>query len=92
MIIRILGEGQYDVADDQIAGLNALDDRLLSAVESDDAVAFDPALRALLESVRRIGKPMAQDALVPSELVLPDADTDLARVRALLSDEGLIPD
>jgi hypothetical protein len=92
MIIRILGEGQYDVADDQIDELNALDDRLLTAVEADDAVAFAPALRALLESVRRIGKPMAQDALVPSELVLPAADTDLARVRALLSDEGLIPD
>ena len=91
MIIRILGEGQYDVADGQIDELNALDDRLLAVVESDDATAFAPALVALLDAVRRLGRPVAEDVLVPSELVLPDADADIARVRELLSDEGLIP-
>ena len=91
MIIRILGEGQYDVADDQIDELNALDDQLLAAVESEDGEAFGKALNALLTSVRRLGTPVAQHALVTSELVLPDADTDLAQVRTLLSDEGLIP-
>ena len=29
MIIRILSEGQYDVADDRVDDLNALDTRLL---------------------------------------------------------------
>ena len=91
MIIRILSEGQYDIADDQLEELNALDDRLLSAVESDDAAAFGLALRTLLDAVRRLGDPVAEDVLVASELVLPDADADLARVRSLLSDEGLIP-
>lgn len=91
MIVRILGEGQYDVADDQIDELNVLDDRLMSAVESDDEAAFSRALHALLGAVRRPGSPVAENALVASELVLPDADTDLALVRSLLSDEGLIP-
>jgi hypothetical protein len=92
MIVRILGEGQYDVADERIGELNELDDRLLSAVESDDAVAFAPALHALLDAVRRVGNQVVDHMLVASDLVLPDADADLARVRSLLSDEGLIPD
>lgn len=92
MIIRILGEGQYDVANDQIDELNALDDRVQSAVEADDATAFAPALGALLAAVRRLGNPVAEDTLVASELVLPSPDAELAEVRSLLSDEGLIPD
>jgi hypothetical protein len=92
MIVRILGEGQYDLADAKLAELNTLDDRLLAAVEADDTAAFAPALSALLDSVRRLGSPVAEDALVGSDLVLPDADADLADVRSLLSDEGLIPD
>lgn len=92
MIIRILGEGQFDVTDDRIDELNALDDQLLAAVESGDATAFGPALTALLAAVRQLGDPVAPESLVASELVLPEADTDLDRVRAMLSDEGLIPD
>ncbi|MGW5723405.1 PspA-associated protein PspAA [Amycolatopsis sp. NPDC003865] len=91
MIIRILGEGQYDVADDRIDDLNALDARLLTAVESGDAEAFVPTLTDLLAAVRELGAPLAEDALVASELVLPSADSNLAEVRALLSDDGLIP-
>ncbi|EME61688.1 PspA-associated protein PspAA [Amycolatopsis decaplanina] len=91
MIIRILGEGQYDVADDRVDDLNALDTRLLAAVESDDDTAFAPTLRDLLGAVRRLGTPVAEATLVTSGLVLPAADADLAEVRALLGDDGLIP-
>lgn len=91
MIIRILGEGQYDVADDRVDDLNALDDRLLDAVESDDATAYAPTLRDLLTAVRQLGTPLPETALVVSELVLPAADAELAEVRALLGDDGLIP-
>lgn len=91
MIIRILGEGQYDVADEGIDRLNALDDDLLAAVESGDGSAFESALGRLLSAVRGLGTPLAVDALVSSELVLPAADAALDEVRALLSDEGLIP-
>jgi hypothetical protein len=92
VIIRILDEGQFDVADDRIDDLNALDDRLQSAVDAEDGSAFTAALQALLAEVRRLGEPLAEDALVASDLVLPGPDAGIAEVRALLSDEGLIPD
>ncbi|GAA2244082.1 MULTISPECIES: PspA-associated protein PspAA [Kitasatospora] len=91
MIVRILGEGQYSVAEGHLDELNRLDARLQSAVEAQDEKGFAGALRALLETVRRLGAPLTPDSLVPSELVLPDEDMSLAEVSALLTDESLIP-
>ena len=55
MIVRILGEGQYDVADDALDRLNELDAAVEAAVESGDEAAFAPALAALLDGVRTVG-------------------------------------
>jgi hypothetical protein len=91
MIVRILGEGQLDVPDGELAALNALDDDLQSAVESSDESTFTSSLSALLSRVREVGRPLPDDEIVPSELVLPAVDATLAEVRELLSDDGLIP-
>jgi hypothetical protein len=91
MILRILGEGQFEVAEHTIEALNGLDNELQAAVDSGDDAAFHSALSALLTLVREAGEPVADEYLGPSEFVLPSADSTLEEVRALLGDEGLIP-
>ncbi|MBO8190522.1 hypothetical protein ITI46_02170 [Streptomyces oryzae] len=91
MIVRILGEGQYTVADDHLDKLNQLDAQVQRAADAEDEERFAVALRALLDAVRTLGTPLPDQTLEPSELVLPEGDMGLAQVRALLSDEGLIP-
>lgn len=91
MIVRILGEGQLEVSDADLAALNALDDDLMHAVDGGDHEVFETALAALLAKAREVGKPLPDDAIVPSELVLPSPDASLPEVKALLTDEGLIP-
>jgi hypothetical protein len=91
MIVRILGEGQLDVAASDLDALNALDRALQDACDANDAEAFDIALGDLLAKVREVGTPLPDDQVVPSELVLPSADASLAEVKELLSEEGLIP-
>lgn len=91
MIIRILTEGQFDVSDSEVEGLNVLDESLEAAVEAGDAGAFSAALAALLERVRTVGSEVATDELVPSDLLLPYSDATLSEVRDLLSGDGLIP-
>jgi hypothetical protein len=91
MILRILGEGQFEIADHTVEAMNGLDNELLAAVESGDGDAFHRTLTALLALVREVGVPVADDHLGPSELVLPGPDSTLEEVRALLGDEGLIP-
>ena len=92
MIVRILGEGQFDVPDGALDELNALDDEVTSAIDSGDENAFREALGKLLGAVRDKGSPTPDDFLGPSELVLPGADATVQEVEELLTDEGLIPD
>ncbi|MDP3894523.1 hypothetical protein [Nocardioides sp.] len=91
MIIRVLGEGQYDVSEEALTRLNELDAAVESAVESGDVAAFEPALAALLEGVRSVGVAHAVDALDESDLILPPADATLDEVRQMLDGGGLIP-
>jgi hypothetical protein len=91
MIVRILGEGQFDLPDEQLAQLNELDDQVEAAVEAGDEVTFAQTLRALHDGVRNASTPLPADSLEDSDLILPPADATLEEVRELLSDEGLIP-
>jgi len=91
MIVRILGEGQYDVSDAALDALNALDAAVETAVEVGDEAAFATSLAALLDGVRSAGVPRGADALDESDLILPPADASIAEVRDLLGDDGLIP-
>ncbi len=91
MIVRILGEGQLEVPDDQLDALNALDSAVEDAVNEGDEGAFSAALGALLDGVRGSGSPLADDSLEDSDLILPPADATIDEVRDLLSDDGLIP-
>jgi hypothetical protein len=91
VIVRILGEGQLEVADDQLDKLNELDGAVEAAVETGDEAAFEAALAALLDGVRRSGSPLPEDSLDDSDLILPPADATIDEVRELLEDDGLIP-
>jgi hypothetical protein len=63
MIVRILGEGQYDVSDEALPSLNELDSTVEKSVETGDVDAFTAALHALLEGVRTVGVPHPTDSL-----------------------------
>jgi len=91
MIVRIMGEGQLEVADEHLDRLNALDADVESAVESGDETRFGAALAALLGEVRSVGTEVDPGFLHDSDLILPPADATLEEVRSLLGDEGLIP-
>ena len=92
MIVRILGEGQWDVEEAHLEVLNTLDAAVEAAVDAGDQAAFGPALTALLDAVRSQGTRLEDDALQDSDLILPPSDATLEEVRAMLTDEGLVPD
>jgi hypothetical protein len=91
LIVRILGEGQYDVAASALDRLNELDAAVEAAVAAGDEAAFRPALLALLDGVRTVGVAHPVDSLDESDLILPDGESSLEEVRELLADDGLIP-
>ncbi len=93
MIVRILGEGQWDVPESAITGLNALDDQVEQAVAQQDQTQLTLALAKLHDEVRTQGTRVADDQIRDSALILPDVGSSLADVEALLAEsaEGLIP-
>ena len=93
MIVRILNEGQWDLSEDAVTKLNSLDDAVEQAVATGDQQQLAKALHTLLEQVRSGGRPVPDDELSDSDLILPDADATLEEIQELLSgsDEGLVP-
>jgi hypothetical protein len=92
MIVRISGEGQYDVADDQRERLNQLDNQAVAAVEAGDEAKFNELWGKMLELVTNECKPLADDELVESDVILPPRDSSFEEARADFNGDGLIPD
>ncbi|MDQ3993506.1 MAG: hypothetical protein M3265_01760 [Actinomycetota bacterium] len=92
MIVRLMGEGQYRVADSLRERLNELDDQAGAALEASDETELDRLLDEMFELVRHEGEQLPDEDLAPSDAVIPPSDTTLEEARRLMSQEGYIPD
>lgn len=90
MIVRILGEGQFQVDADVAARLTALDAELDAAVAKQDDAAFRAALGAAVGLVRGSGTTVPDDTFVTADYILPFSDASVDEVRKLLAD-GTLP-
>jgi hypothetical protein len=89
MIVRIMGEGQYRLADEKLDQLNLVDTDLEKAVSANDEDGFKTAFGALLAFVRS-GERVPDNELHDSDAILPPGDSTLAEMRELISGDGLI--
>ena len=93
MIVRLMGgEGQYRIDDSLRERLNEMDDRAIGALEAGDEATLDQVLEEMFDLVRREGERLPDDDLSASDIVIPPSDLTLDETRALLSQEGFIPD
>ncbi len=92
MIVRLMGEGQYEVDEALVQELNTYDDRAVAALEREDEVELDDLLDAMWELVRNRGNRLPDADLSPSDLIIPPSDLTLEETRELFSEDGLIPD
>jgi hypothetical protein len=89
MIVRISGQGQYELDDDAVKRLDELDTRLTAALGS-DAAAFRAALQETVQFIEQSGTPVADERVVPSDVIVPPADVDLEEAKNFFTDEGLM--
>ena len=92
MIVRIMGEGQFEVDDEVAKGLNDLDDQAERALEAGDESQLSELLVRMAEAVRTNGTRLPEADLSPSEAIIPPEDLSLEEARRLFDDDGLIPD
>ena len=86
MIVRILGEGRYDVPDADLPAIEQLDTQLVDAMDRSDEVEFTSSLSDLIGQVRHTGTLVAPDDLRTSSLVVPHEGSTLEEVRSLLAE------
>jgi chromosome condensin MukBEF complex kleisin-like MukF subunit len=92
VIVRIMGEAQYRVSDDQATLLNELDDQAAQALERGDEEDLRRLLRELADAVRANGDRLDDADLSPSDAIVPPDDLSVDEARELFEGEGLIPD
>jgi hypothetical protein len=91
VIVRIATEGQYEIAESDVEVLNELDNQAVAGCESGDEEQFKQAFSELIAFVRNKGKPVADDVLEASDVILPPPDVSFDEARAEFTGEGLIP-
>ena len=92
MIVRVSGEGQFKLPDEDAERLNELDNRAVSAVEQGDETGFQELWSQMLEIVSSDGNEVPEDELVESDVILPPRDISFEEARGEFTGEGLIPD
>lgn len=92
MIVRISTEAQYELPDEDADRLNDLDNEAVEAVNAGDEARFLELFQSMLELVRSDGRPVGDDVLEESDVILPPPDTTFAQAAEQFTGEGLIPD
>jgi hypothetical protein len=92
VIVRIAGEGQFELDDDCQHRLNELDNEAVAAAEAQDEERFRRIWKQMLELVERDGKPVPNDELVASDVILPPRDVSMEEAQREFTGDGLIPD
>ena len=92
MIVRISGEGQFRLPDEDADRLNELDNRAVAAVEQGDETGFRELWSQMLELVASDGNALDDEELTDSDVILPPRDITFAEAKGEFSGDGLIPD
>jgi PspAA-like protein len=92
VIVRIAGQGQYRLPDEDADRLNELDNRAVAAVEQGDETGFQELWSQMLELVASDGNELDAEELVESDVILPPRDITFDEACAEFTGEGLIPD
>jgi len=92
VIVRIAGEGQFRLPDEDAERLNGLDNGAVGAVEAGDRERFQELWNEMLALVQADGSALPEDELVESDVILPPRDVSFEEASAEFTGEGLIPD
>ena len=92
MIVRVMGDGQFEIDDEVAKGLDEIDEQAEQALEAGDQARLSELLRRMADAVRMNGARLPDADLTASEAIIPPDDLTLDEARELFEGEGLIPD
>lgn len=90
MIVRVSGEGQFELDEAEAKQLDQRDRHLVEAINDGDMERFRTELADTIRFVEENGTPVPHDRVIPSEIIIPPRDIDLDEARQFFTDEGLM--
>ncbi len=91
MIVRLMGEGQYEIDKKHLDELNRIDNNIVKLVTKGEDRAFKSEIKKLADYVHKYGKKMPDNVLKPSDIIIPPADLTVDEAREIFKGDGLIP-
>ncbi len=92
MIVRIMGEGQFQVASSLLDELNVIDNKIVDYVAKENESDFKKELSNLITAIKENGTSIDDADIVESDIIVPPEDLTLEEAAGIFSGEGLIED
>jgi len=89
MIIRIMGEGQYNVKSSNFDKLNKIDNKIVEYVQKGDDKKYKKGLADLIGMIHREGIQLDNEDLIESDVIVPPADMTLEEARQVFRGTGI---
>ncbi|MDQ1254902.1 MAG: hypothetical protein QG646_4172 [Euryarchaeota archaeon] len=92
MIIRIMGEGQYQASEDLCNELNKIDNHIVTLVEEGKAEEYIKELVRLISEIKGRAEPLDPKEIVKSDIIVPPGDLSFEEAKAVFKGEGIFKD
>ncbi len=96
MIVRLMGEGQYELDKKHLDEINRIDNNIVKIINRGDEkavkITFKIEFKKLTDYVRKNGKKTPDEIIKPSDLIIPPADLTLEEAKKIFNGDGLIKD
>jgi hypothetical protein len=92
MIIRIMGEGQYQASEALCNELNQVDNRIVTLVEEGKVEEFRSELARLIAKIKEKAEPIDAKEIVESDLIVPPEDLSFKEAKAVFQGYGIFAD
>ena len=102
-VARIMGDGQYRINSTILSNLNKIDNELVELFDSKSFSdkdsnnnieinsRFQTMLSEMVSLIKNNGKELSSEELVPSDFIIPPADTSIQEAKELFQGEGIFP-
>jgi hypothetical protein len=101
-VARIMGDGQYRIDSAILANLNKIDNEIVKLLDSKSFSEkssnnieinskFQTRLSEMVSIIKNNGKELGPEELVPSDFIIPPADTSVQEAKELFQGEGIFP-
>ncbi|MDL5502739.1 MAG: hypothetical protein QSU88_05935, partial [Candidatus Methanoperedens sp.] len=74
MIVRLMGEGQYELDKKYLDEVNKIDNNIVNIVKKGNEKVFKTEFKKLSDYVKKNGKKIPDDVIKPSEFIIPPYD------------------